>query len=150
MSGNNSERKTLKLGKINNDIQKNIESYTKGNKVFNKGNNDANKKTEIADSKNATEFLKFARTNSSFVNNDLIRQRQENKTFRNLNARPFPNKIQENQINSVSEEKNEEDIEQSKKEGSSGNNNFQSIDAHKILSSYAQKQKEEEKARREE
>ncbi len=150
MSGNNSERKTLKLGKINNDIQKNIESYTKGNKVFNKGNNDANKKTEIADSKNATEFLKFARTNSSFVNNDLIRQRQENKTFRNLNARPFPNKIQENQINSVSEEKNEENIEQSKKEGSSGNNNFQSIDTHKILSSYAQKQKEEEKARREE
>ena len=75
MSGNNSERKTLKLGKINNDIQKNIESYTKGNKVFNKGNNDANKKTEIADSKNATEFLKFARTNSSFVNNWLYKNR---------------------------------------------------------------------------
>lgn len=150
MSGNNSERKTLKLGKINNDIQKNIESYTKGNKVFNKSNNDANKKTEIADSKNATEFLKFARTNSSFANNDLIRQRQENKTFKNLNARPFPNKIQENQTSSVSEVKNEENIEQSKKEGGSSTNNFQSIDAHKILSSYAQKQKEEERAKREE
>lgn len=150
MSGNNSERKTLKLGKINNDIQKNIESYTKGNKVFNKSNNDANKKTEIADSKNATEFLKFARTNSSFANNDLIRQRQENKTFRNLNARPVPNKVQENQINSVLEKKNETNIEQSKKEESSSNNNVQNIDAHKILSSYAQKQKEEERIKREE
>ena len=51
---NENKRKTLKLGKINNDIQKNIESFTKGSKILNKTENI--KKDTSLDSKNATEF----------------------------------------------------------------------------------------------
>ena len=82
---NENKRKTLKLGKINNDIQKNIESFTKGSKILNKTENI--KKDTSLDSKNATEFLKSVKGNSSFMNNDLIRQRQEHKSFKNLDTK---------------------------------------------------------------
>lgn len=146
---NENKRKTLKLGKINNDIQKNIESFAKGNKILNKNSNTKKDLTSL-DNKNATEFLKAVRNNSSFSNNNLIRQRQENKTFKNLDLKYDLNKdcknIKDNEFkkDEVKEKLNKVEITSSfKKEN-------HDIDAHKILSSYAQKQKEEERARREE
>ena len=147
---NENKRKTLKLGKINNDIQKNIESFTKGSKILNKTENI--KKDTSLDSKNATEFLKSVKGNSSFMNNDLIRQRQEHKSFKNLDTKFNINK-NKNIENDVSKKEEVKPLETNN--NSSSNSNIQekavvNIDAHKILSSYAQKQKEEERIKKEE
>ena len=147
---NENKRKTLKLGKINNDIQKNIESFTKGSKILNKTENI--KKDTSLDSKNATEFLKSVKGNSSFMNNDLIRQRQEHKSFKNLDIKFNINK-NKNIENDVSKKEEVKPLETNN--NSSSNSNIQekavvNIDAHKILSSYAQKQKEEERIKKEE
>lgn len=140
---NENKRKTLKLGKINNDIQKNIESFTKGNKVFDKKDN--SKKEISLDNKNATEFLKAVKDRTSFGNMDLIRQRQDHKSFKNLDLK---HNIGKNNISDSVSSQNEVEkyaVENNKNQ----EKNIDNIDAHKILSSYAQKQKEEERAKRE-
>ena len=147
---NENKRKTLKLGKINNDIQKNIESFTKGSKILNKTENI--KKDTSLDSKNATEFLKAVKDRTSFGNIDLIRQRQEHKSFKNLDTKFNINK-NKNIENDVSKKEEVKPLETNN--NSSSNSNIQekavvNIDAHKILSSYAQKQKEEERIKKEE
>ena len=147
---NENKRKTLKLGKINNDIQKNIESFTKGSKILNKTENI--KKDTSLDSKNATEFLKAVKDRTSFGNMDLIRQRQEHKSFKNLDTKFNINK-NKNIENDVSKKEEVKPLETNN--NSSSNSNIQekavvNIDAHKILSSYAQKQKEEERIKKEE
>ena len=140
---NENKRKTLKLGKINNDIQKNIESFTKGNKVFDKKDN--SKKEISLDNKNATEFLKAVKDRTSFGNIDLIRQRQDHKSFKNLDLKHNINKTNVSDNLSSQNEAEKSTIDNNKNQEKIVNN----IDAHKILSSYAQKQKEEERAKRE-
>ena len=140
---NENKRKTLKLGKINNDIQKNIESFTKGNKVFDKKDN--SKKEISLDNKNATEFLKAVKDRTSFGNMDLIRQRQDHKSFKNLDLKHNINKTNVSDNLSSQNEAEKSTIDNNKNQEKIVNN----IDAHKILSSYAQKQKEEERAKRE-
>ena len=140
---NENKRKTLKLGKINNDIQKNIESFTKGNKVFDKKDN--SKKEISLDNKNATEFLKAVKDRTSFGNIDLIRQRQDHKSFKNLDLKHNINKTNVSDNPSSQNEAEKSTIDNNKNQEKIVNN----IDAHKILSSYAQKQKEEERAKRE-
>ncbi len=140
---NENKRKTLKLGKINNDIQKNIESFTKGNKIFDKKDN--SKKEISLDNKNATEFLKAVKDRTSFGNIDLIRQRQDHKSFKNLDLKHNINKTNVSDNPSSQNEAEKSTIDNNKNQEKIVNN----IDAHKILSSYAQKQKEEERAKRE-
>lgn len=140
---NENKRKTLKLGKINNDIQKNIESFTKGNKIFDKKDN--SKKEISLDNKNATEFLKAVKDRTSFGNIDLIKQRQDHKSFKNLDLKHNVSKTNINDNVSSQNEVEKPAIENNKNQEKSIDN----IDAHKILSSYAQKQKEEERAKRE-
>ena len=140
---NENKRKTLKLGKINNDIQKNIESFTKGNKVFDKKDN--SKKEISLDNKNATEFLKAVKDRTSFGNIDLIRQRQDHKSFKNLDLKHNINKTNVSDNLSSQNEAEKSTIDNNKNQ----EKNIDNIDAHKILSSYAQKQKEEERAKRE-
>ena len=145
---NENKRRTLKLGKINNDIQKNIESFTKGSKILNKTENI--KKDTSLDSKNATEFLKSVKGNSSFMNNDLIRQRQEHKSFKNLDVKFNINK-NKNVENTASKTEELKVVENTNNANVvSQEKGITNIDAHKILSSYAQKQKEEERIRKEE
>ncbi len=142
---NENKRKTLKLGKINNDIQKNIESFTKGNKVFDKKDN--SKKEISLDNKNATEFLKAVKDRTSFGNIDLIRQRQDYKSFKNLDLKHNINKSNTN--NSTPSQNEVEKNVVANNDNKAQEKNIDNIDAHKILSSYAQKQKEEERAKRE-
>ena len=142
---NENKRKTLKLGKINNDIQKNIESFTKGNKVFDKKDN--SKKEISLDNKNATEFLKAVKDRTSFGNIDLIRQRQDHKSFKNLDLKHNINKSNTN--NSTPSQNEVEKNVVANNDNKAQEKNIDNIDAHKILSSYAQKQKEEERAKRE-
>lgn len=142
---NENKRKTLKLGKINNDIQKNIESFTKGNKVFDKKDN--SKKEISLDNKNATEFLKAVKDRTSFGNIDLIRQRQDHKSFKNLDLKHNINKSNTN--NSTPSQNEVEKNVVANNDNKVQEKNIDNIDAHKILSSYAQKQKEEERAKRE-
>ncbi len=142
---NENKRKTLKLGKINNDIQKNIESFTKGNKVFDKKDN--SKKEISLDNKNATEFLKAVKDRTSFGNIDLIRQRQDHKSFKNLDLKHNINKSNTN--NSAPSQNEVEKNVVANNDNKVQEKNIDNIDAHKILSSYAQKQKEEERAKRE-
>ena len=142
---NENKRKTLKLGKINNDIQKNIESFTKGNKVFDKKDN--SKKEISLDNKNATEFLKAVKDRTSFGNIDLIRQRQDHKSFKNLDLKHNINKSNTN--NSTPSQNEAEKNVVANNDNKVQEKNIDNIDAHKILSSYAQKQKEEERAKRE-
>lgn len=142
---NENKRKTLKLGKINNDIQKNIESFTKGNKVFDKKDN--SKKEISLDNKNATEFLKAVKDRTSFGNIDLIRQRQDHKSFKNLDLKHNINKSNTN--NSTPSQNEVEKNIVANNDNKVQEKNIDNIDAHKILSSYAQKQKEEERAKRE-
>lgn len=142
---NENKRKTLKLGKINNDIQKNIESFTKGNKVFDKKDN--SKKEISLDNKNATEFLKAVKDRTSFGNIDLIRQRQDHKSFKNLDLKHNINKSNTN--NSTQSQNEVEKNIVANNDNKVQEKNIDNIDAHKILSSYAQKQKEEERAKRE-
>ena len=145
---NENKRKTLKLGKINNDIQKNIESFTKGSKILNKTENI--KKDTSLDSKNATEFLKAVKDRTSFGNIDLIRQRQEHKSFKNLDAKFNINK-NKNLENTISKTEEIKVVENTNNANVvSQEKGIPNIDAHKILSSYAQKQKEEERIKKEE
>lgn len=145
---NENKRKTLKLGKINNDIQKNIESFTKGSKILNKTENI--KKDTSLDSKNATEFLKAVKDRTSFGNIDLIRQRQEHKSFKNLDTKFNINK-NKNLENTISKTEEIKVVENTNNANVvSQEKTMTNIDAHKILSSYAQKQKEEERIKKEE
>lgn len=137
------KRKTLTLG---GDVKvDNIEKIAK-NVVL---NNLTKKDKPIRDDADAKDFLKH----SSF-NIDAIRERQSKTAgIRNLNAKPIK-LSQSNQANNVAKANtkiqninNSQNIE--KKEEKVEENKINAVDAHKILSSYVQKQKEAERIRKE-
>ena len=143
-NGTENKRKTLTLGSKNtNDIQKNIAESFANNKMVKREKSEE----PTSDNKNARDFLK---SNSSF--SSMLKQIQEKKQIRNLNAsKPSvntahkvaskPNVVKTEVSEPVVEpRKNEKEISESKP----------IIDTHKILSGFAQKQKEEERLRREE
>ena len=141
-NGTENKRKTLTLGKkTSNDIQKNIVESFANNKMLNRGNSEES----TSDNKNARDFLK---SNSSF--SSMLKQIQEKKQIKNLNAsRPLANTA--NKVVSAPSVKTEvNETAESKKDGNGISENRQIIDTHKILSSFAQKQKEEERLKREE
>ncbi len=143
------KRKTITLGKTNSgDIKKNIaESFAK-NKLLNKTQN--NNSNGNSDDKNATDFLK---SGVHFGNLDLIKERQmKNLNLRN-NSNSKPKQIKTQEIEIKEEEPKQVDTISEKvvvQNTNSDDDIKPVIDAHKILSEYAQKQKEEERRRREE
>ncbi len=135
------KRKTLTLGSLNNvEIKKNIETIAK-NKIFN-GNIKSNQSSEEG---NAKDFLK----RSSF-NIDAVKERQ----IKNLNMRNLKSHSEKAEKPRVEEVKIKQQIVEEKpqveKKMISATEPVEKIDTHKILSSFVQKQKEEERIRREE
>ncbi|MDD2840531.1 MAG: translation initiation factor IF-2 [Rickettsiales bacterium] len=137
------KRKTLTLSGLGNvEIKKNIETIAQ-NKIFN-GNIKSNK--SVSEDSNAKDFLKH----SSF-NMDAIKERQiKNLNMRNL--KPNFEKVEKTQNEDVKikseviEEKEEKIVEAITPAVKS----VEKIDTHKLLSSFVQKQKEDERVKREE
>lgn len=134
------KRKTITLGNLGNvDIKKNIENIAK-NRIF----NDTKSNKVVSEDGNARDFLKH----SSF-NMDAVKERQiKNLNMRNL--KPHFEKIDKNDDIKVQEEVVERKESNIKEIKTSFTKPTDRIDTHKILSSFVQKQKEEERIRREE
>ena len=162
------KRKTITLGKSeNSDIQKNIvESFTKNKFLKNAKISDS--KSANDDNKDATNFLK---SNVLLKNLDLIKERQmKNLSSKNSSTNSKNNRTQKQNIvvnENLNNKKNSTQIEHDKQNIVEKNDNIKRekivhitnindteikpvIDAHKILSEYAQKQKEEKEKKREE
>lgn len=142
-NGTENKRKTLTLGKkTNNDIQKNIVESFANNKIANKGNSGES----TSDNKNARDFLK---SNSSF--SSMLKQIQEKKQIKNLNASKSSINTS-NKVDDVPSTIKTEVVEsiETKKNDDVSVENKQVIDTHKLLSGFAQKQKEDERLKRDE
>ncbi|HSQ98079.1 MAG TPA: translation initiation factor IF-2 [Rickettsiales bacterium] len=139
------KRKTLTLGGIGNvDIKKNIETIAK-NRIFNEGA----KSNKISDETNAKDFLR----KSTFSSFNVVKDRQiknlNTRSFKSSSVKPtFDNKT--NESNQITPENNVKDEVVQKNETTQDSKQTGKIDTHKILSSFVQKQKEEERIKREE
>lgn len=141
------KRKTLTLGGVSNvDIKKNIENIA-SNKMF-----EHNRSSKpISEETNAKDFLK----RSSFSGLSAVKDRQIKnlnvKNFKNISEKNLPNKkvVEESSNIENSVEIKEEVVQKEEKVVQPAKSNDK-IDTHRILSSFVQKQKEEERIKKEE
>jgi len=135
-NGTENKRKTLTLGtKASGDIKKNIVESLVNNKISSR----LTTHESISDNKNAKDFLK---SNSSF--SDMIRQMHEKRQMKNLNAvKSSSGDVDKSDRTFSSDRGIDNDVHVST------STDVRTFDTHKILSSFAKKQKEDERMRRE-